>query len=89
MLNDVDLFTSVLSLSPQAMQRTRTEQQIPHVLGSMLFPAVRLMSWTDTPYYMTPHDIRHLPREAFAKLYTVRLVTAKCIAAPHLLYTDW
>ena len=56
----------------QAVQRSRTEQQIPEVLRAMLFPAVRLMSWTDTPYYMTPHDIRQLPREAFAKLYTVR-----------------
>lgn len=54
-----------------AVQRNRTEQQIPHVLRSMLFPAVKLMCWTDSPYYMSAQDIRDLPRDMFADLYTV------------------
>ena len=74
------LLCDVVSSCPEphvlvlAVQRSRTEQQIPHVLRSMLFPAVKLMCWTDSPYYMSAQDIRDLPRDMFADLYTVSVL---------------
>ena len=55
----------------QGQQPDVVVEHLPAVVKALVLPAVRLMSWTATPYYMTPQDITYLSDTDFAKLYTV------------------